>query len=215
MASERLQDQINFILSADQLKSVERMSNLLESGRAENTAEHSWHVALMAVVMSEHADLPVDLARVLQLLLVHDLVEIHAGDTYVYDDTAILDQEAREQEAAEEIFGLLPEDQSRELKGFWQEFEARLTPEARFAGAMDRLMPLLHSYHEKGKTWREQGITPDQVIERVKPIQEGSEELWEFAKGLIDRAVREGYFPDGTEDGAYFRNQPGANESLA
>ncbi|MBV9850165.1 MAG: HD domain-containing protein [Armatimonadetes bacterium] len=195
--TERLTRQIAFILEIDRLKGVLRRSYLADGTRRENSAEHSWHLALMAMVLAEHANVPVDALRVLQMLLVHDIVEIDADDTYCYDEVGALDKEEREQRAADRIFGLLPPDQERDMRGLWDEFEARVTPEARFAAALDRLMPLLHNYHTQGRSWRENGITSRQVRARNAHIADGSEELWRFAGGLIEDAVSRGFLPPG------------------
>ncbi len=194
--TERLDRQIGFIFEADKLKSVLRRSYLLNENRHENSAEHSWHLSVMALILAEHANADVDMLRVLKMLLVHDIVEIDSGDTYIYDVAGNHTKAAREQEAARRIFGLLPDDQSAELQQLWQEFEARETPEARFAAALDRLMPLLHNYHTQGRSWREHGITKEQVWRLNRHIEDGSKSLWEYAEALIDDAAAKGYLTD-------------------
>ena len=191
--SLRLDQQIGFILELDTLKSVLRRSYLLNSTRRENSAEHSWHLSAMALVLAEHANADTDQLRVLKMLLVHDIVEIDSGDTYIYDAAGNETKAAREQQAAQRIFGLLPPDQSAELSALWQEFEARETPEAKFAAALDRLMPLLHNYHTEGRSWREHGITRQQVLNLNRHIADGSQSLWEYAEALIDDAAAKGY----------------------
>ena len=193
METERLHQQLQFIIEIDKLKAVLRRSYLIGGERRENSAEHSWHVAVMAMLLGEYVRDPVDVCRVLKMLLIHDLVEIDAGDTFCYDAAGIADQTERERRAAHRIFGLLPEDQGGELGRLWEEFEARDTPDARFAAALDRLMPLLHNYHTGGKSWREHGITRDQVLAHNACIRDISEQLWQFAKGIIDEAVARGY----------------------
>ena len=193
MADDRLDRQLAFILEIDKLKSVLRRSYLLNGKRTENSAEHSWHIATMALVLSEHADEEVDLARVVRMLLTHDLVEIDAGDTFCYDEVGAVDKAERETHAADRIFGLLDEDQRKDFRALWDEFEAFTSPESRFANALDRLMPLLHNYHTQGRAWREHGITRGQVIERNCHIRDGSQSLWRFARGMIDDAVDKGY----------------------
>ncbi len=193
--SDRLEQQIRFILEIDKLKTVLRRSYLLNGSRYENSAEHSWHLAVMALVLAEHANEPVDLCRVLKMLLVHDIVEIDAGDTYCYDEVANQDKAERERRAAERLFGLLPPDQRDELRALWEEFEARQTPEAKFAAALDRLMPLMHNFFTGGRSWQEHGVTLEQVLERNSPTAEGSATLWAFAKRLIDQAVEQGLLP--------------------
>ena len=158
MDAKRLQRQIQFILEADKLKAVLRQTYVPGQDRRENSAEHSWQVALMACVLAEHSRQPVDVGKVVRMLLVHDLIEIDAGDTYVYDVQANTDKHERELLAAERIFGLLPTDQEHELRSLWQEFEDRKTAEAKFARGLDRLMPMLHNYHTQGKSWQEHAI---------------------------------------------------------
>ena len=193
MGAERLHQQLRFILEIDRLKAILRQSHLIHAARRENSAEHCWHLAVMAMLLAEHAGQQVDSYRVLKMLLVHDIVEIDAGDTFLYDEEASLDQVERERQAANRIFGLLPEDQAGELRELWDEYEAHTTPEARFAVALDRLMPLLHNYHTQGKLWNEHGITQDQVLAYNACINSGSERLWQFAKVMLDDAVVKGY----------------------
>jgi putative hydrolase of HD superfamily len=193
MADERLEQQIRFILEIDALKGVLRRSYLLAGDRPENSAEHSWHVAVMAVLLAEHANERVDTSRVVRMLLVHDLVEVDAGDTYVYDSAGVEAKAEREARAATRLFGMLPEDQGRELRALWDEFEEGRTADARFATALDRLMPVLHNVHTAGRSWREHGITADRVIARNAAISRGSRKLWEYARALIDGAVAGGH----------------------
>jgi putative hydrolase of HD superfamily len=191
--TDRLARQLEFILEVDRLKSVLRRSLLCDRSRNENSAEHSWHIALMAVVLAEHADEAVDVARVVKMLLVHDVVEIDAGDTYVYDVAATVDKAEREGRAAQRLFGLLPADQAAEVRALWDEFEARETPEARFAAAVDRLQPLLHNFATEGQAWRHHGVTADRVESVNRHMAEGSQRLWEHARQLIAEAVERGY----------------------
>ena len=193
MSDDRLQRQIRFILEIDALKGVLRRTYLPGADRPENSAEHSWHVAVMAVLLAEHANEPVDVARVVRMLLIHDVVEVDAGDTYVYDTAGAEAKAEREVRAADRVFGLLPEDQGRELRALWEEFEEGRTAEARFADALDRLMPVLHNVHTEGRSWREHGITADRVIARNARMSEGSEALWEYARSLIEAAVAKGH----------------------
>jgi putative hydrolases of HD superfamily len=190
---DRLDQQIQFVVEMDRLKGILRRTLTLGGQRAENSAEHSWHLALMAVLLAEHADEPVDLARVVKMALVHDLVEIDAGDTFVYDEQACLDKDVREQQAADRIFNLLPPDQAAEIRALWDEFEAATTPESRFANAMDRLQPLLLNYHSQGHAWREHGVTSDRVTDRCQVIGDGSQRLWDYGRRLIQQAVEKGY----------------------
>jgi len=193
MLNERLPRQVEFILEIDKLKTILRQTYLMDGSRRENSAEHTWHLTVMALVLSEYANAPVNLLQILKMLVVHDIVEIDAGDTYIYDERAGLDKAAREEAAADRLFGLLPSDQAAELRALWNEFEQRLTPEARFAAALDRLMPLLHNYHTQGKSWQAHGVTADRVIARVRHIEEGSQALWDFAQAVIEAAVAHGY----------------------
>ncbi len=190
---ESLSQQIGFILEIDRLKSVLRRTSLLDRSRRENTAEHSWQIALMAILLAEYADPQVDINHVVMMLLVHDLVEIDAGDTPIYDEQARATQADRERRAADRIFGLLPQDQGQRLRALWEEFEAHETPEARFANAMDRLQPLLNGYFTTGSTWKEAGVTQEQVIARNQPIGLASPRLWAYAQELIKDAVRQGF----------------------
>ena len=189
VAENRLARQIDFLLDADRLKGVERRSRLADGSRRENTAEHSWHLALMAVVLSEHAQHSVDLAHVVQMLLVHDIVEIDAGDTFVYDDACRVDKVSRETIAADRLFAQLPDDQGRRFRALWNEFEANQTSDALFARALDRLQPLLLNHASGGLSWREHEITADRVYAVNESIQAGSSGLWALAQALIADAV--------------------------
>jgi putative hydrolases of HD superfamily len=190
---ERLAAQLTFLVEVDRLKAVLRQSPLAAVRRPENDAEHSWHLALMVILLAEHADEPIDIGRTVQLVVVHDLVEIYAGDTPLYDTAGALTQVAREQAAAERLFGLLPEDQARLLRGLWDEFEARRTAEARFAKAMDRLEPLLLNWMARGGTWQTPGVTADVVRARKSTIAEASVALGKAAKAIIDEGERRGW----------------------
>lgn len=191
---ERLERQIRFILEVDRLKRVLRRTVLTDRSRRENSAEHSWHIALMAVLLSEYSmEDGIDLFRVVKMLLVHDIVEIDAGDTFVYDQDGLEDKEERERAAADRLFGLLPPDQRRHLDTLWQEFEARETPEARFAAALDRLQPVLQNVHTEGASWQEHGIRLEQVVAFNRRMGEGAPELWKLARRLLDEAVEKGH----------------------
>jgi putative hydrolases of HD superfamily len=196
----RFERQIKFILEVDKLKSILRRTYLVHTDRAENSAEHSWHLAIMAILLAEHANEPVDLAKVMKMVLVHDIVEIDAGDTYFYDVAAGMDKAEREQTAADRIFGLLPPDQAQELRGLWDEFEKGESPEARFAVALDRFMPQLHNYHTQGRSWAEHGITADRVLERNACMADGSQKLWDCARDLLKDAITKGFLPTKKEN---------------
>ena len=195
----RFEQQIQFILEVDKLKTILRRTYLLNADRVENTAEHSWHLAIGAILLAEHANEPVDITRVLKMVLVHDIVEIDAGDTYFYDEAAEVDKSTREQRAADRLFGILPADQGEELRALWEEFELGQTPEARFALALDRFMPQLHNYYTEGRSWNEHGITADRVLERNASIANGSGKLWDCARSLLDDAVERGFLPSRKE----------------
>jgi putative hydrolase of HD superfamily len=185
---------MRFILEADKLKEVFRQSLLTQSRRRENDAEHSWHLCLMVIVLGEHADFPaLDRLRVLKLLIIHDLVEIDAGDTFAYDDAALATQRERETRAAERIFGLLPADQGAEFHALWEEFEAKLTPEAKFATTLDRLQPMFLNAQTEGASWRKHGVTSRLVLDRNAHMAEGSAALWDYAEKMIMDAVTFGH----------------------
>lgn len=192
-SESRLMRQMQFVVEADKLKSILRRNRLLHGERHENDAEHSWHLALMALVLSEHAEPPVDVLRVIKMLLIHDLVEIDAGDTFGYDEAALLSQPQRERQAADRVFGLLPEDIAHDLRAAWDEFEEKRTPEAKFAGALDRMGGVLPSYYNEGGCWRQSDITVERVKARNSVIADGSPALWRYAEGLIDDAISKGF----------------------
>jgi putative hydrolase of HD superfamily len=190
---QRLEQQMLFVAEAGLLKGVDRQTMLTRPVRRENSAEHSWHLAVMALVLGDYAPPGTDLSRVTAMLVVHDLVEVDAGDLFVYASAEDQErQEAAERAAADRIFGLLPPDQGASARGLWDEFEERRTPEARFARALDRLQPMLANIQADGGTWREHGITADQVLTKVALIEDGSPELGRYARDLIERAVRDG-----------------------
>lgn len=170
-----------------------RQSPLAAADRRENDAEHSWHLALMVMTLAEYADEPIDVGHTIKLVVVHDLVEIYAGDTPIYDTELGESQQEREEAAADKLFGILPEDSGRQLRALWDEFEARETPEARFAKAMDRLQPLLLNWMAKGGTWRTPGVTANDVRGRKAVIGEGSTKLFDAAMHLIDEGERRGW----------------------
>ncbi len=192
--SGRFKRQIDFILEADKLKNIMRRTVLTDRSRPENSAEHSWHIALLALVLSEYAvGDAIDLFRVVKMLLVHDLVEIDAGDTYCYDDEGRQDQSLKELKAADRIFNILPKDQAQSFLELWEEFEARQTPESRLANALDRVQPFLHNYYTQGQTWQENEIKSSQVVARMHPVEDGSPFLWKYVAALIEDAILKGY----------------------
>lgn len=192
----RLEQQLAFILEIDKLKSVIRQTLLCDSSRRENSAEHSWHLAMMAMLLTEYATGPVDVTRVMKMVLVHDIVEIDAGDVFAYDAAGNVGKEEREQKAAERIFGLLPEEQERELRGLWEEFEARTTVEAKYANALDRLQPLLHNSHTQGGTWRIHNVNRKQVMWRMDPVREGMPEIWPLVCKIVESACGCGWIAE-------------------
>jgi putative hydrolase of HD superfamily len=193
MADNRLEAQLRFIVEVDRLKSVLRRTWLTDGSRRENSAEHSWHLALMALLLAEHAPPGLDLPHATRILLVHDLVEIDAGDTFAYDADGNADRAAREREAAERLFGLLPPDQARELRALWEEFEAGETAEARFALALDRLQPLLLNVRSQGGAWRAHGVTREQVLDRMQPIATVSAEIWAYVEWAVNEVWAAGW----------------------
>ncbi|MGI6318620.1 MAG: HD domain-containing protein [Dethiobacteria bacterium] len=195
MHNNRLKQQIEFIIEIDKLKQVFRQSILMDGTRRENDAEHSWHLAIMGILLGEYSQEDLDLWRVVKMLLIHDIVEIDAGDTYCYEGTPYADKLEREKKAADRLFNILPPDQKEDFQRLWEEFEKRSTPEARFAAALDRLQPLLHNYKTKGESWKKHGVTSDQVIERNKSILEASKTLWDFAETIINDSIKKGYLP--------------------
>lgn len=185
---------MQFLLEIDKLKQVMRRTKLLSRERFENTAEHSWHVVMMALVLAEHSNEPVDVVRVLKMLLVHDLVEIDAGDTPAYGVQG--DKTELEAAAAERIFGLLPEDQGAEFHALWQEFEARETAESRFANSMDRLFPPYQNIANDGGSWIDFEVPRAKSEARLRPIAEGSTAAWELVERVLDEAEERGYFTE-------------------
>ncbi len=169
----------------------------MDRSRRENSAEHSWHIALLVPVLAEYSkETDVDLLHVMKMLLIHDLVEIDAGDTYCYDDKGREDQARRETIAADRIFGLLPADQVAEFRALWDEFEKRETPESEFANALDRVQPFLHNYFTDGQTWQANNINSRQVHERMRPVKDGAPDLWDYVNALIGDAVKKGILAD-------------------
>lgn len=196
LENKRLMDQIKFIIEIDKLKQIFRQSILIGDRRNENDAEHSWHLAVMAILLSEYSvDKDLDLLKVVKMVLIHDLVEIDAGDTFIYDEKANEDKAEREQKAAERIFGILPAEQGREIMDLWVEFEDKETPEARFAACLDRLEPLLLNYNTQGHTWNKPGmtITSEMVYKRNGILEYYTPELWEFVKEIIEDSIAKGF----------------------
>ncbi|MBD2260075.1 HD domain-containing protein [Pseudanabaena sp. FACHB-2040] len=194
--NQRLRQQIDFICEIDRLKTILRQTLLMDGSRQENSAEHSWHLALMALTLAEYAPPKVEITQAIKQLLIHDLVEIDAGDTFCYDAAANLNKAEREQAAADRLFGLLPPDQQLEIRCLWQEFEEQTTPTARFAAALDRIQPLLHNQRTAGGTWKQHGITREQVMQRMAPVEVGAPELWPFVLQIIEECTAAGFITD-------------------
>lgn len=193
---DRLNAQITFAMEIDKLKRVIRRNHLMDGSRRENDAEHSWYVGMLAMILGEHAPPGTDLQRVVAMLLVHDLVEIDAGDAFIYDPVEVAAQPEREKAAADRIFALLPEEQGCELRALWEEFEERATPEARFAKALDRFAPILANHHTEGGSWPLFKVSVGQVREKVKIIEEGSASLGAYATELIELSAARGHLSE-------------------
>ena len=191
---ERLKKQMEFIIEVDKLKDIIRQTNLTNGERKENDAEHSWHLALMAVFLSEYAKEPVDVLQVIKMVLIHDLVEIDAGDTYLYDEAGNGTKAAREQKAAERIFNILPGDQAEELFKLWQEFEDRKTPESKFANTLDRIQPVLLNDATEGRAWREHDVCIDQIMSKNEYTSQGSDVLWTYIQDVFEKNIENGNF---------------------
>ncbi len=193
MDKDRLRKQIDFIVEVDKLKNIYRQTLLMDGSRNENDAEHSWHLALMAMVLKEYSpQKDLDISKVLKMLLVHDLVEIYAGDTFCYDVKGNLDKASRELAAADKLYSMLPPDQGKDMRALWDEFEERKTPEALFASSLDRLQPLICNYLTEGHTWVKYGIKSSKVMERTLPIQEGAPGLWDLVEEMMEDSIEQG-----------------------
>lgn len=190
--NERLEKQINFIIEIDKVKNIVRKSLLFDGSRLENVAEHSWTISIMAILLQEYAEFKVDIEKVLFMLLIHDIVEVDAGDTFLYSDER-KNAHFNEQKAAERIFGMLEPDQKKMFIDSWKEYEEGKTNEARFALVCDRLQPIIQNYINKGHTWRKHNVTYDQVVKENRCIKEGSEEIWNFVKYILQKSVEKGY----------------------
>lgn len=184
--SEDIQSRINFMTAIDALKEVQRKSYLMSGTRFENSAEHSWAVSTFALIMQDYAPNEVDIQNVIKMLLIHDIVEVDAGDTLLYDEQANASKKQREITAANKLFGILPERLAKELRSTWDEFEEEQTNDAKFAAALDRLIPLLHNIHTKGRAWKELAVRYEQIITKNQKIKNSSPELWSYIKDKID-----------------------------
>lgn len=197
MNQDRLKKQFEFCLELDKEKQIGRQTYLSDGKRKENDAEHAWHMAVMALLLGEYANEEIDLLKTISMILIHDVVEIDAGDTYAYDDQAKGSQEEREKKAADRIFGMLPEDQQKKFRALWDEFEAKETKEAKFARTLDNIQPLMLNHATEGKSWVEHQVPVSKVLKRNEVTPEGSHTLWEYAKdNLIEPNVQAGRLID-------------------
>lgn len=192
MTKDRLEKQLAFVLEIDKLKNVFRQTHLSGNGRKENDSEHSWHMAIMAYLLKEYANESIDVAKAMLMCLIHDIVEIDAGDTYAYDTEGLKTQKLREDAAKRRIFSILPDEQAAELTALFDEFEACETPEAKFAHAMDNLQPLLLNNSNDGGDWRARNVTAEQVYRRQRKTEQGSKRLFDLSDGIIRENIRKG-----------------------
>ncbi|NLT95036.1 MAG: HD domain-containing protein [Clostridia bacterium] len=192
MNKERLLKQIEFIVEIDKLKRVLRQNVVIGTKSQEDDAQHSWHLAVMAIILVEHAAQKLDILKVIKMVLIHDLVEIDAGDTFCYDEKGYEDKAQRENRAAQRLFNILPQDQAREIWQLWQEFEAMETAEARFAACLDRIQPLILNYHTQGHTWQKPGVNSEKVLKRNGVLKDNAPLLWEYAKEIIEKSIEKG-----------------------
>lgn len=203
LSNDRLRQQIDFLVTIDRMKQVLRQNLLTDASRRENDAEHSWHMAVAAMVLQEYAAEPVDIPKAVEIALVHDLVEIYAGDTFAYDAAGHADKAARETAAADRLFGSLPAAQGAEFRALWDAFEAQGTPESRFANVMDRFQPLLQNYLSDGHTWRTFGVPKSAVLKRNEIVRDWAPALWTAANEILDQAVKEGILKDPKGEGEH------------
>ncbi|HHV51269.1 MAG TPA: HD domain-containing protein [Clostridiales bacterium] len=200
MKESRFEKQLKFLIEVDKMKTVLRQTILTDRSRQETDAEHSWHFALMALALSEYSAYPdLDMFKVVKMALVHDLVEVYAGDTFAYDEAGYLDKQEREIKAADRIFGMLPEDQASEFRSLWEEFEEMKTPEAIYAAAIDRLQPFINNSVTDGHTWRLHGVTSDKVYKRMEVIKQAIPDVWVFVENVIQDAIKKGFIKEFNE----------------
>ena len=192
MQTDNLLKQISFIKEIDKLKYIQRKTKLFNSDRPENDAEHSWHLAMMTIVLAEHSDKPIDVLKVLKMVLIHDIVEIDAGDIFIYDSTKSHTNTDEELIAAKRVFGLLPTEQAEEFIAIWEEFEESMTDEAKFAKSMDRFEPLLQNTSNNGGTWKEFNVPYQKVYDKKKAIKNSSTAIWNYAENLLNESVEKG-----------------------
>lgn len=198
---DRLQKQMEFIVEVDKVKKIMRQTYLSDASRKEDDAEHSWHLALMAVLLKEYSNEEVDLTKVIPMVLIHDLVEIDAGDTYAYSGESAAVTEARERKAAERVFGILPEDQGKVFRDLWEEFEAYQTPEAKFAHVLDNCQPMLLNDASNGLSWTEHQVRKSQIYKRNEHTAEGSRKIWNYMQSLVQKHIELGHVIDDSDKG--------------
>lgn len=192
LENKKLKSQLDFLVEIDKMKNIFRRTVIIDKSRRENDAEHSWHFAMLAMILEEYSSQKVDVTKAIKIALVHDLVEVYAGDTFAYDEKAKQDKRQRELEAADKIFGMLPEEQGVYIRALWDEFEAKETPEAKYANVCDRLQPLMHNYLTDGHTWKEGDVHAPQVLERMDIIRETAPELWKAVEGMVKISIEQG-----------------------
>lgn len=193
METSRFEQQMCFLVEIDQMKNVLRQTLLADGSRRESDAEHSWHLAMYAMLLSEYAPEPVDVSRVVRMVLVHDLIEIYAGDTFCYDKEGNQDKAAREKAAADRLYALLPADQAAEYRALWEEFDRMDTPDSRFAAALDRIQPIINNYLTEGHTWKLGHVTSTQVYERMAPVKNGLPEAWKIVEWILHDSIEKGF----------------------
>lgn len=189
---DRIMKDMEFIVELDRMKTILRQTSLITEDKREDDAQHSWHIAVMSMVLSDYSNKEIDVNKVIKMLLIHDLVELHAGDTFCYDEEGNKDKRQREVEAAEKIFGMLDSSKGLEFRGLWDEFEEMETPEALFAASMDRLQPMLNNYYNGGGSWRKHGVAQSDIYKRISPVKDSSDKLWEFVENMIEDAYNRG-----------------------
>ncbi len=192
MISKRLKNQLEFLVEIDKMKSVLRRTLIIDGSRRENDAEHSWHLAMLAMVLEEYSEREINISRVVRMCLVHDLVEVYAGDTFAYDEKGYEDKLARENAAADKLFSMLPPEQGSEFRALWEEFDEAETADAMYAAAMDRLQPIMNNFMTNGHTWREGNVTSDKVLDRMQKIKQATPELWPVVEYIVNTSVEKG-----------------------
>lgn len=190
--NDKLKGQLDFLIEADKMKSILRQTLLIDKSRRENDAEHSWHIALMAMTLAEYVPFEINLDRVIRMALVHDLVEVYAGDTFAYDTAGYESKEERENEAADRLFSLLPMEQGHVYRALWEEFDAMQTPDAIYASAIDHLQPFINNSLTDGHTWVQHGVTVDKIYKRMAIVKDALPALWEFVENVINENLKAG-----------------------